>query len=151
MNELNNLIFADVKEALFDICIKYENMLNVTITEGVDGSVEAVAAEAIFEIMSTARFNKMDSLLASDISYKEIMENLPSLEGMTIGEFVKLCYRSDRNYRIVEETKGGNRRIIFEMIGFYRSTAYISPEVLGAVLQKVEAEEDFFTLTYYNG
>lgn len=152
MNELQNMILIDVKEALFDICFKYEKMLGIEFDNGVDPEIEETAAEAIFDIACKARFEAMDEILRSDSSYSDIVDNLPGIEGLTVAEFVRLCYRSDRNYRIVKESSGGKTEIIFEMIGDSKTGSWNS-EMLSAILQKIECEEDgdegFFILTYY--
>lgn len=152
MNELQNMILIDVKEALFDICFKYEKILGVEFDNGVDPEIEETAAEAIFDIACKARFEAMDEMLRSDSSYSGIVDNLPSIEGLTVAEFVRLCYRSDRNYRIVKESSGGKTEIIFEMIDDLKSGSWTS-DMLSAILQKIECEEDgdegFFILTYY--
>lgn len=152
MNELQNMILIDVKEALFDICFKYEKILGVEFDNGVDPEIEETAAEAIFDIACKTRFGAMDEILRSDSSYSDIVDNLPGIEGLTVAEFVKLCYRSDRNYRIVRESSGGKAEIIFEMIDDLKTGSWNS-EMLSAILQKIECEEDgdegFFILTYY--
>ena len=152
MNELQNMILIDVKEALFDICFKYEKMLGIEFDNGVDPEIENTAAEAIFDITCKARFEAMDEILRSDSSYSDIVDNLPGIEGLTVAEFVKLCYRSNRNYRIIKESSGGKTEIIFEMIDDLKTGSWNS-EMLSAILQKIECEEDgdegFFILTYY--
>lgn len=152
MNELQNMILIDVEEALFDICFKYEKMLGIEFDNGVDPEIEETAAEAIFDIACKARFEAMDEILRSDSSYSDIVDNLPGIEGLTVAEFVRLCYRSDRNYRIVKESSGGKTEIIFEMIDDSKTGSWNS-EMLSAILQKIECEEDgdegFFILTYY--
>lgn len=152
MNELQNMILIDVKEALFDICFKYEKMLGIEFDNGVDPEIEETAAEAIFDIACKARFEAMDEILRSDSSYSDIVSNLPGIEGLTVAEFVRLCYRSNRNYRIVKESSGGKTEIIFEMIDDLKLGSWNS-DMLSAILQKIECEEDgdegFFILTYY--
>lgn len=152
MNELHNMILIDVKEALFDICFKYEKMLGIEFDNGVDPEIESMAAEAIFDITCKARFEAMDEMLRSDLSYSDIVSNLPGIDGLTVAEFVSLCYPTDRNYRIVKESSGGKTEIVFEMIDGLKTGSWNS-EMLSAILQKIECEEDgdegFFILTYY--
>lgn len=153
MNELQNMILIDVKEALFDICFKYEKMLGIEFDNGVDPEIESIAAEAIFDITCKARFKAMDEILRSDSSYSDIVSNLPGIDGLTVAEFVRLCYRSNLNYRIVKESSGGKTEIIFEMIDDLKSGSWDDEEMRSAILQKIECEEDgdegFFILTYY--
>lgn len=152
MNELQNMILIDVKEALFDICFKYEKILGIEFDNGVNPEIETMAAEAIFDITCKARFKAMDEILRSDLSYSDIVDNLPGIEGLTVAEFVRLCYRSNRNYRIIKESSGGKTEIIFEMIDDLKTGSW-SSDMLSAILQKIECEEDgdegCFILTYY--
>lgn len=151
MNELKEMVLNDISNLFIDIMAKYEGLLGLEFGEDASKKAETVidsAAEAFFKIARSERTDKIDRLMCSDMSYKEILNCLPSLEGLTVEEFVKLCFRSYRNYQIVKETPGGEHKTIFEMIGT-RKGDYPDKSIYNSVLQKVEAEDNYFILTYY--
>lgn len=153
-NELYKLIFEDIEEAVFDICIKYEDILNIQISE-VDPAIEKTAAEALYGIICKARFEKINALLNEGGSYTDIVEAFPSLEGLTVGVMSTLFNGADYNYRIVEESAGRNCKIVFESINGNIEGRYEYNDFITRALQKIEAEESedgeegFFILTYY--